>query len=94
MAARLAEAADAAGWAVQATYARGTKLDRQGGPGKVVDSLAVRLRRGPDRGVAVWSGGVFYTGWTWTTDPVTVPVAAAYRPLLARVVSGAVRDVA
>ena len=94
MAVLLAETATAAGWAVESTYVRGSKLNRRGEPGKVVDSLAVRLRRAPERAVATWLDGVFSTGWTWTTDPVTVPVAAAYRPLLARVVSGAVRDVA
>ncbi len=85
VAAMFAEAASADGWAVQCTYARGTKIDFRGRPGKVVDSIAVRLRRGPDRAVGVWVDGAFTTGWSWRADPVSIPVAVKFRPLLALV---------
>jgi hypothetical protein len=54
--------AQGAGWAVVATYARGTAVR---GPvsalrlGPVVDSLALRCRRGRQRAVAIWVDGRF-----------------------------------
>ena len=85
MAARLAEAGEEAGWAVDLTYARGTRLGRNGMPGTVADSVAVRLGRGDSRAVATFLDGAFATGWTWTAAAPTIPCAVAYRPLLARV---------
>ena len=43
--------AETCGWSVIATYARGTAPGR---PPRVVDSLALRMRRGPRRAVGVW----------------------------------------
>jgi hypothetical protein len=66
---RLARAASKAGWAVVATYARGTD------PGKrvprVVDSLALRMRRSERRAVAVWHDGEIDTAWLWGDRPFT-----------------------
>ena len=90
-AARLAEAAEAGAWIVELSYARGAQLDRYGRPGKVADSLAVRLSRGDDRAVATFLDGSFKTGWAWATEPVTIPIAVKYRPLLVRIAE-AVRD--
>ena len=93
MAAMLAETATAAGWMTSLTYARGTKIDRRGGPGKVVTSIAVRLACGPQRAVAVWEGGAFRSGWSWTTGPPTIPVAVKYRSLVELVGGAVVGDV-
>lgn len=89
-AAVLAEAASSASWSVDLTYARGARLDRYGKPGKVVPCLAVRLRRGDERAAATFWGGAFRTGWKWTADPPTIPLAVGYRALVALV--SAVRD--
>ena len=88
----LAEAATADGWAVQLTFARGARLDRYGNPGKVTDSLAVRLSRGNRRAVATFLNGSFKTGWNWTTAPATIPRAVAYRPLLGQVAEAVAGD--
>lgn len=59
---RVAKVAATAGWAVVATYARGTC------PGRtphVVDSLALRMRRGRHRAVAVWHGTKFTFACAW-----------------------------
>lgn len=60
-------AAQRAGWLVVPTYARGTALAARGKPGKVVDSLALRMRRPSDglRAVAVWIDGGFCIGYAW-----------------------------
>lgn len=92
MAGRLAKSAASAGWTVVLTYARGTAIDRRGRSGIVVHSLAARLSKGTDRAVAIWIDDAFESGWTWTTEPVTVPRAVAYRPLLTQVLTGAVLD--
>lgn len=62
-------AAEAAGWAVVATYARGTRWTKSG-PGTLVDSLALRMsyRRGERRAVAVWLNGRFDFGMRWAAD--------------------------
>lgn len=52
-------AAQASGWTVVATYARGNRVARGNRPGIVVDSLALRMRRGPTYVVACWSNGSF-----------------------------------
>lgn len=54
--ARLARALTGAGWSVTVTYARGTIPNAQGRPGRVVDSWAVRARRGTCRAAALWTG--------------------------------------
>lgn len=53
-------AAEAGGWAVRVTYARGTRLGR---PARVVESVALRMNH-PDRGraVAVWVDGKWSIG--------------------------------
>lgn len=61
----LAQAATRAGWGVVLTYARGTTLTAQGAPGRIVDSLAVRLRLGGERAVAVWIDGKVSLAYTW-----------------------------
>lgn len=50
----LQRAAEGAGWHVGVTYARGTRVGRAP---KVVDSIAVRLRRKGARAWAVWLDG-------------------------------------
>lgn len=75
----LAGWAEANGWAVTMTYARGTTQDGRGRPGRVVDSLAVRMWRFPDqRAVATYEDGRASGGWLWRTGelPRDVGVAA------------------
>ena len=88
-AARLVRAAAAAGWTVALTYARGTRIDNHGRPGAVVDSLAVRLARGPHRAAATWIDRTFAGGWEWRTDIPMIPCAVQYRRLVTRVTAGA-----
>jgi hypothetical protein len=60
---RLMRAAGTAGWAVEATYARGTYPRREP---RVVDSLAVRLSHPAGlRAVAVWIDRKFSCGYLW-----------------------------
>lgn len=54
--------AHAAGWTVTVTHARGWLPNQYGRPGKLLDSLAVRMSRDLQRSVAVYQGG---TTWTW-----------------------------
>jgi len=54
--------AQAAGWLVVFTYARGT---RPGLKPKVVDSLALRMRRPPLGACAIWIDGAFDFGMRW-----------------------------
>ncbi len=65
--------AETHGWLVRATYARGTTPDRrvrkEMRPGKVVDSLALRMRRGRERAVAVWIDAKFDVAYTWGLAP-------------------------
>jgi hypothetical protein len=57
---RVLNVATAAGWTVVATYARGTApTARTWQPGKVIDSLALRMRNGARRAAAVWVDGRF-----------------------------------
>jgi hypothetical protein len=53
----LLEDAERWGWSVVPTYCRGTKIGAHGRPGKVVDSLALRCRRGAWYVVLVWHDG-------------------------------------
>jgi len=64
---RVADVAKSAGWRVVATYARGTYPGR---PPRVVDSVALRMRRdGSTRiAVAVWHGTRFAFAITWGAD--------------------------
>jgi hypothetical protein len=55
---RVLRVAESAGWRVVATYARGTVPMRRP---HVVDSLALRMRAGPSRAVAIWLDGRFDT---------------------------------
>lgn len=66
--------AEGFGWSVEVTYARGCfPHATHGTPGAVKDSLALRMTRGTDRAVAVysWAG----TAWTWTTLAIQRPGA-------------------
>lgn len=56
-AARVIKAAEAAGWEVRPTYARGTDIDRHGHAKGLIHSLAVRMRLPGTRAraVAVWT---------------------------------------
>jgi len=58
----LATEAEANGWRVSTTFARGTSLDQYGNPSMVVDSVAVRLWRSPLRVVGLWRNGKFRCG--------------------------------
>lgn len=69
-------AAQAHGWASKATYARGTAPDRYGEPGEVVDSIVVRLQRGPVILVATWWDKRFHSGWLKTPGLTPVPLGA------------------
>jgi hypothetical protein len=61
--------AQAHGWTVTVTYARGTKPDQWGRPGRVIQSLALRMRH-PDgrRAVALWQAPE--GAGKWGTDTV------------------------
>jgi hypothetical protein len=54
--------AGGAGWETHTTFTRGTTLEAGGRPGRVVDAVAVRLRRDPLRLVAFWHDGKFVAG--------------------------------
>jgi hypothetical protein len=48
------------GWRVETTYARGTYATRS--TARVVDSIAVRMRRGNMRLIGIWHDGKFGAG--------------------------------
>lgn len=56
-------AAQASGWTVVATYARGT---RPGRTWRVIESLGLRMWLPPHRAVAVWEDGKFTFAATWS----------------------------
>lgn len=68
---QLGELAADAGWHTRYTYARGHRVARGGVPGKVVDSLAVRMTH-PDgrRAWGVWHDGSFVAGGVWTAERI------------------------
>lgn len=72
----IASSAQRAGWVVDVTYARGTAPTRYWEPGPVVDSIAVRLRRGSSRGVGTWVNGRWRAGFTWSSTEPLHPVGA------------------
>lgn len=57
--------AEAAGWAVRATYARGTTMTAKGKPGKVVDSIALRFHMANRAAWAAWHNGLFDSAQVW-----------------------------
>lgn len=63
--------AQRAGWTVLATYARGTAVTGRAPnyrPGPVVESWALRCRRGGARAVAVWVSGRFDFAMMWGAE--------------------------
>lgn len=64
-AALMRKRAVAAGWAVAVTYSRGTVLHRDGKPGRVVDSIAVRMQAVNRAAWGVWLNGKYDSGQTW-----------------------------
>jgi hypothetical protein len=71
----LRRTAERAGFAVQATYARGTLMSAKGGNGgRVIDSLALRMRHADGRrAVAVYHDGKAEYGYTWRADEREIP---------------------
>ena len=68
----LADLAAANGWAVQVTYARGPRMHSAHGKFlRMVDSIAVRMRRGDQLAFGFWTAGKFdnATGWTFGKMP-------------------------
>jgi hypothetical protein len=66
--------AEALGWSVETTYARGCfPHGATGAPGPVKDSLGVRMTRGTVRAVAVYVGAG--KSWAWDTLAVQAPGA-------------------
>lgn len=61
--------AGANGWQIRTTYARGTLWGRSG---KVVESIMLRMHRGPFWIAATWVEGKFYTGLLLAKDVSTV----------------------
>jgi hypothetical protein len=55
--------AEATGWKARASYAQGTTVTAQGKPGRVVESVVLRLWWGHHRCVATWHDGKFSSGW-------------------------------
>jgi hypothetical protein len=66
------------GWACLVTYARGTTLTREGGPGVVQESVLLRMREavGPTRAAGEWVNGKFHRGWLWGSVPSVVTIGA------------------
>lgn len=62
----LVKLAEAAGWTVRVTYAKGWMPNtKTGRPGKAPkETLAVRMERGTERAVAVYAGA---STWAWDT---------------------------
>lgn len=60
--------AQAHGWAVRVTYARGTVLHLTGKPGKVVDSIAVRFHMVNRFAWGVWHDGGYDSGQVWDRE--------------------------
>jgi hypothetical protein len=60
---RIAKVAEAHGWRVRTTYARGTTLTARGTPGRVVDDILLRMSRpvgdGYAHAVGCWEDGKF-----------------------------------
>lgn len=64
----LANLAEAHGWSVRLTYARGCWPSTGGRPSRQRDSYAVRMSRGRRRAVAVYVEGTSLTStWSWDT---------------------------
>lgn len=61
----LRKLAEGAGWAVRVTYARGTTMTAKGKPGKVVDSIAVRMHGVNRMAWGVWHDGGYDCGQVW-----------------------------
>jgi hypothetical protein len=59
----LVHLAEAAGWTVRVTHAKGSYPSVGGKPGPARDSLAVRMWRGDQRAVAVYVAGA--KTWDW-----------------------------
>jgi hypothetical protein len=55
--------AEATGWQAEASYAHGTSITAQGQPGRLVESVVLRLWWGDHRLVATWHDGKFKSGW-------------------------------
>ena len=81
----LRDKATAAGWEVVATYSRGNQLYANGKPGGVVDCLALRMRRGDERAVAVWVDGKFDVAHLWRERSGVLPSTVGARDLAAAV---------
>lgn len=93
---QMIKAAEAAGWEVRATYARGNTVDRHGHAGALISSLAVRMRHPGTgrRAVAVWTSPAVSEGPAkWTTDvayawaPGELATVIAIKPLKAYLTS-------
>lgn len=69
--------AEAAGWLVSPTYARGTAIDRHGKPGALRHSLALRmtLPGTRHRAVAIWSAPVTPGPRKYTADDMLIGLA-------------------
>lgn len=72
----VAKAAEAAGWRVRCTYARGTYPFPRRDP-KVLDSVAVRLWKTPRAAVGVWLDGKFDQAFAWGLEDQLRAVGAA-----------------
>lgn len=83
------KAALANGWEVRVTYARGTEMHLTGKPGRVVDSIAVRIRRPGVRGWAVWLEGTnspaFEAAQIWEPDVCAWPRNVGAKEFAARI---------
>jgi hypothetical protein len=78
---RIAAIAEAAGWTVVATYARGTWPSKTP---RVVDSLALRMRHPAGRrSWALWHDGKFHAACSWAADrPIRMHNATALKAVL------------
>lgn len=66
------------GWAVRATFARGTVLHQTGKPGKVVDSIALRMHAVNRAAWGVWHDGKFNSAQVWGRGDSPINVGATH----------------
>jgi hypothetical protein len=77
----VAALAEANGWTVVATFARGTRPSQRP---RIVDNLALRMSRGRQRAVAVWVNARFESAFTWGEHPIRRCNNTALRTALRR----------
>ena len=74
---RLAKVADEHHWVHVTTYAHGTTLGSQGRPGRLIESVLLRLAHPSGRRAgAEWIDGRFSSAWAWVPGLILTKVKA------------------